>query len=267
MTRLLDLFRQRASVASGSVAAVLVDAQGRELLAILPDEPMRAASVIKLPLVMTLFLDAASGRIDLDERVPVGARVAGSGVLSHMPGIDRVTLRDLAAVTVSVSDNTATNRLIERVGIDRVNAQLDAWRCPNTRLRRAMYDLEAKARGQENVMTARETAALLRRVLSPPATEAALASVRALLALNSDRTRLGRYLPSTVTLAHKDGWDTKPLTDNDAGIVAGAVVVVGFTNDLETRAARSLLGLLGLAAAEIAGADIGPLPSEVVGSA
>lgn len=249
------------------------------MLAIAPLEPMRAASAIKVPLVMTLFIDAGAGRIDLAERVPVGTRVAGSGVLSHMPGVADLTLRDLAAVAISVSDNTATNRLIERVGIERVNERLDEWGCPVTRLKRAMYDLEAKARGQENVMSARETASLLRRVLvGANDGDGALASVFALLGWNSDRTRLGRYLPSGVPLAHKDGWDTAPLIDNDAGIIrasAGSasappgpgVVAVGFTNGMDTRDARALLGLLGLAAAELAGADVGSLPSEALGSA
>lgn len=279
MTRLLDLFRARSASADGRVSAVVLDADGSEMLASLPDVPMRAASVIKLPLVMTLFLGSREG-IDLDEPVAVGPRVAGSGVLSHLPGVADMTLRDLAAIALTVSDNTAANRLIDRVGIERVNERLEEWGCATTRLRRAMYDLEAKARGLENVMSARETASLLRRVLEGAnGGDATLADLFALLSWNSDRTRLGRYLPSGVALAHKDGWDTAPRIDNDAGIVRAAaagsppaapgpgVVVVGFTNDVDTREARSLLGLLGLAAAEIAGADIGTLPSEVAGSA
>lgn len=268
MTRLLEAFRRRARAAGGRVSAVLIGSDGQELLAVSPDEPMRAASVIKLPLVMTLFVDASEGKIDLDERVAVGDRVAGSGVLSHLPGVGDMTLRDLAAITLTVSDNTAANRLIDRVGIERVNEQLDEWGCGTTRLRRAMYDLEAKARGEENVMTARETASLLRRVQSgAKAGDDALGSVLRLLGWNSDQTRLGRYLPSNVALAHKDGWDTAPLIDNDAGIVGGAVVAAGFTNGVDTREARALLGLLGLAAAELAGADVGTLPSEVSGTA
>lgn len=268
MTGLLELFLERAATAGGGVSAVVLDAGGGEALTIAADEPRRSASVIKLPLVMTLYEDAAAGRLDLDEQVPVGIRVAGSGVLSHLPGVERMTVRDLAAISISVSDNTATNRLIEVVGIDHVNERLDGWGCPATRLRRAMYDLDAKARGLENVMTARETASLLRRVLVGAGKgDAAFSSVLTLLTRNSDRSRLGRYLPSTVALAHKDGWDTAPPIDNDAGVVAGSVVAVGFTNGIETRSARSLLGLLGLAAAEIAGADIGTLPSEVGRSA
>lgn len=279
MGPLIGAVRERARTAGGRISAVVLDAGGSEVLAISPDEPMRAASVIKLPLVMTLFLGSGEG-IDLEERVAVGTRVAGSGVLSHLPGVADMTLRDLAAITLTVSDNTAANRIIDSVGIDRVNERLDEWGCATTRLRRAMYDLEARARGLENVMSARETASLLRRVLEGAnAGDGGLARLFALLSWNSDRTRLGRYLPAGVALAHKDGWDTAPRIDNDAGIVRAAaagsppeapgsgVVVVGFTNDVDTREARSFLGLLGLAAAEIAGADIGPLPPEVAGSA
>lgn len=239
---------------------------------------MLSASVIKLPLVMTLYIDAEAGRIDLDRRIRVGERVAGSGVLSHLPGVADMTARDLAAIAVSVSDNTATNRLIELVGIDRVNDRLHEWGYTGTRLRRTMYDLEAKAQGRENRMTARETASLLWRVLEGAnAGDPAMSSVFLLLTRNSDRSRLGRYVPSSVALAHKDGWDTAPLIDNDAGIVRASatppgaapgpgVVAVGLTNGIDTREARSILGLLGLSAADLAGAELGALPSEVPGA-
>jgi hypothetical protein len=91
-----------------------------------------------------------------------------------------------------------------------------------------------------------------------------------LLERNGDLTRLGRYLPKGVTLGHKDGWGDDPdPVDNDAGVIRAksSVIAVGLTLGIRPVEARSLLGLLGLAAAEIAGADIGTLPSEVAGSA
>lgn len=285
MTSSLVRFEQRAVSAGGRVSAVVLDASGREVFTLSPDEPMPAASVIKLPLVMTLFADAAAGRMDLDERVAIGQRVGGSGVLSHLPDVPDMTLRDLAAITTTVSDNTATNRLIDRVGIVHVNERLDEWGCPATRLRRAMFDLEAKARGIENAMTARDAASLLRRVLEGAvAGEHAWISVLSLLTWNGDRTRLGRYLPPSVPLAHKDGWGDDPLpVDNDVGIVRagrgastgsaadalrnGGAVVVGFTHGVDPLVARPLLGLLGRGAAEAAGAELGPLPFEVGGNA
>lgn len=269
MADALQRFQARVAEVPGRVAAVLLDHEGREVLAIAPDEIMPAASVIKLPLVMALYADAAEGRIDLDQRVAVGPRVAGSGVLRHL-GADEMSLRDLATLAMAVSDNTATNRLIEQVGVARVNERLDAWGCPRTRLRRSLFDLEARARGLENEMTARETASLLLRVQSGSAAgDAASSGVLELLERNSDLTRIGRYLSKGVALAHKDGWleDPEPV-DNDAGIVRAerSVVAVGFTQRIERVAARELLGVLGLAAAEIAGAKVA-LPLEASRSA
>jgi len=173
-----------------------------------------------------------------------------------------MSLRDLASLTVVVSDNTATNRLIERVGLDRVALHLEEWGCSRTKLQRAMYDVKGKRAGRENAMTPRETASLLRRVLDGARRgEAASAGVLALLERNTDMTRLGRYLPAGVRLAHKDGWDEG--IDNDAGIVrAGTdVIAVAFTDGLPKLLARPLIGLLGLAAAELAGVDVsGSLP-------
>jgi len=267
---LLDRFVDRARAVDGGVGAVVVAPDGSEALALDPDGTYLSASVIKLPLIMTLYLDAAAGRWSLEDRIPVGDRVMGSGVLRDLRDVETMSLRDLAALTIGVSDNTATNRLIELVGTERVNERLEQWGSRSTRLRRAMFDAEAKARGLENRMTPRETASLLSRVLHEAPASEPMAAVLALLERNTNTIRLGRYLPKGVTLAHKDGWLDEPeYVDNDAGIVRAksAVVAVGFTYRLPPVVARPLLGLLGSAAAELAGATVTGLPLEMVGSA
>ncbi|HEV8469169.1 MAG TPA: serine hydrolase [Candidatus Limnocylindria bacterium] len=271
MTALLDRFADRARAAGGRVGAVVLGPDGSEALALDADGVFFSASVIKLPLVMTLYADAALGRSSLAERVEIGERVDGSGVLRDLRDVERMSLRDLAALAMTVSDNTATNRLIERVGVARVNERLDEWGCRTTRIGRAMFDLEAKARGVENLMTPRETASLLARVAREAAggIDASVA-VLGLLERNTSAARLGLYLPKGVTLGHKDGWGDDPdYVDNDAGIVRArsSVVAVGFTYRLPPLVARPLLGLLGLGAAELAGADIAGLPLEMVGGA
>ena len=265
---LIERFRERAGAAGGRVGAVILGPGGRAVLALDPDSVYPAASVIKLPLVMTLYADAHEGRLSLDERVAVGERVDGSGVLRDLRDVSELSLRDLAALAITVSDNTATNRLIERVGIERVTARLDEWGCPRTRLRRRTFDWEARSRGLENEMVPRETASLLARVDRGAADGvAASVAVLDLLRRNANVTRLGRYLPADVGLAHKDGWGDDPdPVENDAGIVAGrpSVVVVGFTHRVPTLEARPLLGLLGLAAAEVAGVAVPALPLEAL---
>jgi len=245
----------RAGLASlgGEAGAFASDADGHALFCENEDELFPSASVIKLPLVMTLYADAARGLLNLDESVAVGDRVDGSGVLRHMRDIDRLSLRDLAMLAIIVSDNTATNRLIERVGVERVGERLREWGCSKTRLSRKMYDFEAAKRGHENVMTARETVSLLLRLHRGEC---------------QDRTMLLRYLPYGAKVPHKTG--TLDESRNDAGIVPGdrPVIVAAFTRKLrDTGAAISWLGLLGWCAYRAAGNSGDPLPPELTRTA
>ena len=100
------------------------------------DELFPTASVIKLPLLVTLYEDAIAGRIDLSERVTYRheTKVAGSGVLQYLDeGLDP-TLRDLSVLMMSVSDNTATDLLFDRVGKARIEAAMDRLGLPSIRV-------------------------------------------------------------------------------------------------------------------------------------
>src|SRR2546430_304557 len=168
---------------------------------------------------MALYADAARGLRDSDERVAVGDRVVGSGVLRHLHDVQHLSLRDLAMLAIIVSDNTATNRLIERIGLERVGERLREWGCPRTRLSRKMYDFDAAQRGRENVMTARETVSLLQRLQRGECEDRATSdAIIAVLDQCQDRTMLLRYLPYAAKVPHKTG--TLDESRNDAGIVA-----------------------------------------------
>ena len=268
----MDVFAPaRAALASltGEAGAFVSDTDGRALFCENEDELFAAASVIKLPLVMTLYADAVQGRLDLDERVPVGDRVDGSGVLRHVRDVDRLSLRDLAMLAIIVSDNTATNRLIERIGIERVGERLRQWGCSKTRLSRKMYDFEAAKRGHENVMTARESVSLLLRLQRGECEDRATSdAVLAVLEQCQDRTMLLRYLPYGTKVPHKTG--TLDESRNDAAIVPGdrPAIVAAFTRKLrDTGVAVSWLGMLGWCAYRAAGNPGDPLPPELTRSA
>ena len=261
----------RSGVASlpGEAGAFAADIDGKALFCENEDELFPSASVIKLPLVMTLYADAARGLVDLDESVRVGERVDGSGVLRHMRDVQQLSLRDLAMLAIIVSDNTATNRLIERIGIERVGERLREWGCSKTRLSRKMYDFEAAKRGHENVMTARETVSLLLRLRRGECEDRATSdAVLAVLEQCQDRTMLLRYLPYAAKVPHKTG--TLDESRNDAGIVPGdrPVIVAAFTRKLrDTGAATSWLGILGWCAHRAAGNSGDPLPPELIRTA
>jgi beta-lactamase class A len=119
---------ERLADATGGIVGVAATqlATGRHI-GYREDELFPTASVIKLPLLVTLYEDAIAGRIDLSERVTYrdDTKVAGSGVLQYLDDGLAPTLRDLSVLMMSVSDNTATDLLFDRVGKPRIEATMD----------------------------------------------------------------------------------------------------------------------------------------------
>jgi beta-lactamase class A len=148
------------------VGVLARSADGETLLEHHAEIAFPAASVIKVPLVMALYADAADGLVDLGEQIAIGERVDGSGVLRDLRDLATLSLRDHAALMIGLSDNTATNRVIERLGLERVDARMAEWGIGPTVLRRRMYDFEAAKRGLENMATARDLVALLARLVA-----------------------------------------------------------------------------------------------------
>jgi beta-lactamase class A len=250
-------------------AGVFVRSGGGEtLLAHDAEAAYPSASVIKVPLLMTLYADAAEGRIDLLRRVPVGERVDGSGVLRDLRDVADLSLRDLAALTIGLSDNTATNRLIEVVGTERVAERLAEWGCRTTALRRRMYDFEAAKRGLENVCAPREMADLLALLAAGEVVDRATSdAVLAVMERCQDDTMLRRYLAPNTKVPSKSG--TLDASRNDvavfrgpAGIVLAAAFTCAVTDHL---AAEHFLGLVGRGAAIAAGMDVPALPFATTG--
>lgn len=115
---------------------------GREL-AVRADRPMNPLSVIKIPVMVQAFRDAEAGRLDLDRRYTVEPEDLrrGSGLIqTFAPGLEP-TLRDLVTQMIITSDNTATDMVIEAVGLERVNELLESQGYEQTRLKMTTGDL------------------------------------------------------------------------------------------------------------------------------
>jgi beta-lactamase class A len=200
-----------------------------------PHEPFPAASVIKLPILLALAADVDSGRLHWDAPAPSSAAdtAGGGGVIQFLSPL-AYTVRDLATLMIIVSDNRATNRLIDLLGLDRINAYVSRAGCRGTVLARRMMDLAARAEGRENITTPKDMAdlflRLLRGELAAPATTAVLIEM---LKSQQIRDRLPAWLPPDAAAAHKTG--NFPGVMNDAGILflrTGPVVASVFTSDL-----------------------------------
>ncbi|GGR27836.1 serine hydrolase [Deinococcus ruber] len=161
----------RARGYPGRAALVILDARSGELLhAENADEPMPAASTIKVPILVRALERCQHGELHLGERLTMRAedRVTGAGVLQELePGLTP-TLQDLLTLMIVVSDNTATNMVIEHVGLSDLKHWLAA-QMPSSRLVGKLQLPEhlrnaAQQRGERNATTAHEQAHLLARL-------------------------------------------------------------------------------------------------------
>jgi beta-lactamase class A len=108
----------------GSVAVLDIDGPGRVVLG--EDELVVAASTFKVVVALELFCQGAEGRLDLAERVrlsPSQATPGGQGFCIFEDEAE-VSLRDVARMMMTVSDNTAADVLIRRVSVPRIHARL-----------------------------------------------------------------------------------------------------------------------------------------------
>ena len=184
------------------------------------NEVFAQASSIKIAILADLDLQAQQGKLKLTDLYTVQASdlVPDSDIMGGLtPGVTRVTLRDLATMMVAVSDNSATNVLIDRLGMDNVNAMLDSLGLAHTRLRRKMMDLEAAKQGRENISTPREMMRLLGAIYRGKVLDKeSIANFFKVLSTNKD-SWIPRDLPAEVKIANKPG--SLEGVRNDSGIV------------------------------------------------
>jgi beta-lactamase class A len=174
------------------------------------------ASSIKICILAELYRQAQQGKLKLTDLYTVNAAdlVQDSDIMGGLtPGVTQITLRDLATMMVAVSDNSATNVLIDRVGMDNVNAFLNAQGLRETRLRRKMMDIKAAAEGRENVSTPNEMLNLLEALYRGHV-------------LNKEMTDDFFKVLST----HKDSWIPRDLPD-DLKIADKPGALEGVRND------------------------------------
>lgn len=195
-----------AATVDGVVGYEIVDLTSGDRFAHLERDTFPTASTIKLTLVYELFKQAEEGRIRLDETLALdrSKAVGGTGVLVEM-GTPVLSIRDYAVLMVTLSDNTATNVLIDRLGMDNVARRMEALGLNGTKLRRHMMDAAAARRGDENVSTPDEIVRLLQAMQGGHGGEAHPMPDAIALLKKPKQSRLRRGLPADVATADKPG--------------------------------------------------------------
>ena len=193
--------RRAAEIAArvdGVMGYAIVDLTSGDRFVHLDRETFPTASTIKLAIVYELFKQVEEGNLRLEETMTLDRTkaVGGTGVLVDLE-TPTLSIRDYATLMVRLSDNTATNVLIDRLGLEKIAKRMQSLGLTATKLRRHMMDTAAARRGDENVSTPDEIARLLQAISKIPDAVTMLKKAK--------ESRLRRGLPDGIETADKPG--------------------------------------------------------------
>lgn len=204
----------------GNAGIVIKDLKTGWEITINEEEIFPAASVIKMPIMVSCFKAIKEGRINLDDKVKLRAEyiTEGSGILKKRPLGSEYKIEDLITLMITISDNTATNILIKLLGFDYLNKCFKGLGLKETILRREMMDFKKRERRIENCTTAGDMAYLLEylyynKLITPQVSETCLE----LLKNQKVKDRIPRKLWPDAVVANKTGLEKNVC--HDIGVI------------------------------------------------
>lgn len=244
----------------GKVAVAVKHLKTGESYYLDADTVMPTASLIKLPIMVETYWQATDGKVKLDTTLTLKKddKVPGSGILtSHFSDGASFPLKDGVRLMIVFSDNTATNMVLDQIGIPSTNKRMAELGLKNTKINAKVFkgsttsiDPAATKKYGLGSTTAREMVQLLElldagKVASPEACKEMLAHLKAC----DDKDKMTRFLPTGTVVAHKTGSVNSSKTD--AGIIytkSGPVALCVMTDENEDKrwvtdnAAQVLIG-------------------------
>lgn len=224
---LLETFRNEEIALGGTLSVAASDLDGDHQIDYRSDEVTRAASTIKVPLLVAWLEGVAEGRFALDDEIPfeAGDAVPGSGVMKILARGRPYSAIDLAHLMICVSDNTATNLLMRLVTVERVNALAERNGWIGTRL---FGPLQVDPPSPPATTSARDLHTMMRSLWAGELLPPAQSDVARRILLRQQHTEhLGRFIDydayqrevaaHPVAIASKGG--ALPYLRNEAAVV------------------------------------------------
>ena len=183
-------------------------------------KPFPAASLIKLPILAAAFYAIKDKKVSLEDIIVISKKdiTGGSGRIKALSVPRKLAFGQLLEWMISLSDNTATNKVIEILGFEYINGIFKKVGLVDTKLARKMMDFSLRKKGVENYTSASDITYLLEKIYKNKLVDKELSNL-ALSFLKKQKVndRLPRYLPADVIVAHKTGLERGVV--HDAGIV------------------------------------------------
>ena len=210
-----------ASTLPGTIGLYILDTATGQEVSFHADQPLEAASVIKIPVMVEAFRQKEAGLIDFDAPVAICRedKLPSCGALTYLHDGVTVSVGDLVTLMIILSDNTATNLLIDMLGQENINEEIDRLGLTGTRLNRKLFQPELSRKGIQNYVTASDMGKLLKGILAGEVVSAE-ASEKMLEILGNQRLngKIPFYLHDQgIKCAHKTGEDDG--ITHDVGII------------------------------------------------
>jgi len=239
---------EMAAAHHGKVALLATDLKTGQSVSIEPDQLVQTASTIKLALFLETFHQIKDGKVKLDDRIPfkLEDKVQGSGLLQFMHAPAEWSFEDVLTFMIIESDNTATNLVIDHVGLKPTNERLAAMGLKNTYFYKKVFkpaDGEQPADQKKfglGKTTPREMATLMQRIVECDLNDDALCKkMLDVLKEQQDRNKIAHYLEVDIdtseaptAIASKSG--SLDAVRADVGAVftsAGTIIISAYTYD------------------------------------
>ena len=236
---LVDEVRRLAARGGAKFSVYLADPRDGDVPLIADADERRAASMIKVFILACAMEKVKAGELRLDDALQLeeADKVDGAGVIAGYGAGTALSVEELLRHMIADSDNTATNMMIDRLGMTEINAYMKAHGYGASRLQRKMMDDAAVKEGRENITSAKDLGTFFLRLYhSECVGEPYDGKMRDTLFAQTDRECFPQALPD-ARIAHKTGELDRLYADGGIlyGEDGGAVILVILADDIERR--------------------------------